>query len=41
MKQLFLRFEHWTTSIAMMLACIMMALSAIFAIHQIFTRFRH
>ena len=39
MKQLFLRFEHWTTSIAMMLACIMMALSAIFAIHQIFTRF--
>lgn len=39
MKQLFLRFEHWTTSIAMMFACIMMALSAIFAIHQIFTRF--
>ena len=39
MKQLFLRFEHWTTSIAMVLACIMMALSAIFAIYQIFTRF--
>ena len=39
MKQLFLRFEHWTTSIAMMLACIMMALSSIFAINQIFTRF--
>ena len=39
MKQLFLRFEHWTTTIAMVLACIMMALSAIFAIYQIFTRF--
>jgi len=39
MKQLFLRFEHWTTSVAMMVACIMMALSSIFAIHQIFTRF--
>lgn len=39
MKQLFLRFEHWTTTIAMVLACIMMALSSIFAIQQIFTRF--
>jgi len=39
MKQLFLRFEHWTTSIAMMVACLMMALSSIFAIHQIITRF--
>ena len=39
MKQLFLRFEHWTTSIAMMVACLMMALSSIFAIQQIFTRF--
>jgi TRAP-type C4-dicarboxylate transport system permease small subunit len=39
MKQLFLRFEHWTTSIAMMLACLMMALASVFAIHQIFTRF--
>jgi TRAP-type C4-dicarboxylate transport system permease small subunit len=39
MKQLFLRFEHWTTSVAMMVACIMMALSSIFAIHHIFTRF--
>ena len=39
MKQLFLRFEHWTTSIAMMLACLMMVLASIFAIQQIFTRF--
>jgi TRAP-type C4-dicarboxylate transport system permease small subunit len=39
MKQLFLRFEHWTTSISMMIACIMMALAASFGIHQIFTRF--
>jgi TRAP-type C4-dicarboxylate transport system permease small subunit len=39
MKQLFLRLEHWTTSLSMLIACIMMALSAMFGIHQIFTRF--
>lgn len=39
MKQLFLRFERWTTSISMMVACLMMALASAFAIYQIFTRF--
>lgn len=39
MKQLFLRFEHWTTSISMMVACLMMALASAFSIYQIFTRF--
>ena len=39
MKQLFLRFEHWTTSISMMIACLMMALASGFGIHQIVTRF--
>ena len=39
MKQLFLRFEHWTTSTSMMIACLMMALSSGFGIHQIVTRF--
>ncbi|WP_299511433.1 TRAP transporter small permease, partial [uncultured Limnohabitans sp.] len=39
MKQLFLRFEHWTTSISMMIACLMMTLASGFGIHQIFTRF--
>ena len=39
MKQLFLRFEHWTTSFSMMVACLMMALASGFGIHQIVTRF--
>lgn len=39
MKQRFLRFEHWTTSISMMVACLMMALASAFGIYQIFTRF--
>jgi TRAP-type C4-dicarboxylate transport system permease small subunit len=39
MKHLFLRFEHWTTSISMGIACVMMALASGFGIHQIVTRF--
>ena len=39
MKKAFLRFEHWTTSASMMVACVMMALASLFAIHQIVTRF--
>jgi TRAP-type C4-dicarboxylate transport system permease small subunit len=39
MKHFFLRFEHWTTSLSMMVACVMMALASAFGIHQIFTRF--
>lgn len=39
MKQFFLRFEHWTTSISMMVACLMMALAPAFGIYQIYTRF--
>lgn len=39
MKQQFLRFEHWTTWIAMVFACLMMALASVLAIHQIVTRF--
>jgi TRAP-type C4-dicarboxylate transport system permease small subunit len=39
MKNQFLRFERWTSSFAMMMACLMMALASIFAIHQIVTRF--
>ena len=39
MKQKFLRFEHWTTLMAMVVACLMMALASVLAIHQIVTRF--
>ena len=39
MKQLFLRLEHWTTSLSMVVACVMMAWASAFGIHQIFTRF--
>jgi TRAP-type C4-dicarboxylate transport system permease small subunit len=39
MKQQFLRLERWTTSAAMAAACLMLALSSYFAIHQIVTRF--
>ncbi len=39
MKQLFLRFEHLTTALSMVLACLMMALASAFGIHQIVTRF--
>ena len=39
MKQFFLRFEHLTTSISMMVACLMMALAPAFGIYQIYTRF--
>jgi TRAP-type C4-dicarboxylate transport system permease small subunit len=39
MKQQFLRFERWTTSAAMVAACLMLALASCFAIHQIVTRF--
>jgi len=39
MKQQFLRFERWTSASAMVVACLMLALSSYFAIHQIVTRF--
>jgi TRAP-type C4-dicarboxylate transport system permease small subunit len=39
MKQLFLRFESWSTAVSMMIACLMMALASAFGIHQIVTRF--
>jgi TRAP-type C4-dicarboxylate transport system permease small subunit len=39
MKQQFLRFERWTSSAAMVVACLMLALSSYLAIHQIVTRF--
>jgi TRAP-type C4-dicarboxylate transport system permease small subunit len=39
MKQQFLRFERWTSAAAMVVACLMLALSAYLAIHQIVTRF--
>ena len=39
MKQQFLRFERWTSAAAMVVACLMLALSSYLAIHQIVTRF--
>jgi TRAP-type C4-dicarboxylate transport system permease small subunit len=39
MKQQLLRFERWTSSAAMVVACLMLALSSYLAIHQIVTRF--
>ena len=39
MKQNFLRFEHWTTTASMAVACLMLALASCFAVHQIVTRF--
>ena len=39
MKHQFLRFERWTTSGSMLIACLMLALASYFAIHQIVTRF--
>ena len=39
MKQQFLRFERWTTSVSMAVACVMLALASCLAIHQIVTRF--
>jgi hypothetical protein len=34
MKQLFLRFERWTTTLSMMVACLMMALASAFALRD-------
>jgi TRAP-type C4-dicarboxylate transport system permease small subunit len=39
MKQQFLRVERWTSAAAMVVACLMLALSSYLAIHQIVTRF--
>ena len=39
MKKLFLRIESWTTGIAMMAACAMMALAASLGLFQILMRF--
>jgi TRAP-type C4-dicarboxylate transport system permease small subunit len=39
MKQLFLRFERWTTGIAMAIACAMLAVAASLGVFQIITRF--
>ena len=39
MKSLFLTVESWTTRLAMVIACLMMAIAASLAVFQIFTRF--
>ncbi|MBK6868369.1 MAG: TRAP transporter small permease [Burkholderiales bacterium] len=39
MKSLFLIVESWTTRLAMVIACLMMAIAASLAVFQIFTRF--
>ena len=39
MKQGFLRLERWTTHIALVLACIMLAIAAALGVFQIVTRF--
>ena len=39
MKALFLHFESWTTRIAMLLACLMLAIASGLAVFQVITRF--
>jgi TRAP-type C4-dicarboxylate transport system permease small subunit len=39
MKTAFLKFEHWTTTAAMAIACLMMVIASSLAIFQIVTRF--
>ena len=39
MKALFLTLESWTTRIAMVLACLMLAVASALGVFQIFTRF--
>ena len=39
MKAAFLKFEHWMTTIAMAMACLMMVIAASLGIFQIVTRF--
>jgi TRAP-type C4-dicarboxylate transport system permease small subunit len=39
MKQAFLRFERWTTGLAMIVACAMMVIAASLGLFQIITRF--
>jgi TRAP-type C4-dicarboxylate transport system permease small subunit len=39
MKAAFLKFEHWTTTFAMAVACLMMVIAASLGVFQIVTRF--
>lgn len=39
MKTLFLGIERWTTALSMLIACLMMAISASLGMYQIITRF--
>lgn len=39
MKALILRVEHWTSRIALVLACVMLAIASTLGVFQIFTRF--
>lgn len=39
MKQRFLQLERWTSGIAMLVACLMLAIASGLAVFQIFTRF--
>ncbi len=39
MKKAFLKLEHWTTQISMVMACFMLAVASVLGLFQIFTRF--
>ncbi len=39
MKEAFLKLERWTTGLAMLIACVMMAIAASLGVFQIVTRF--
>lgn len=39
MKNTFLKLEHWTTSVSMMIACAMMVIASCLGMFQIITRF--
>jgi TRAP-type C4-dicarboxylate transport system permease small subunit len=39
MKATYLKFEHWMTTVAMAIACLMMVIAASLAVFQIITRF--
>jgi len=39
MRLVFLRLEHWTSRIALVLACLMLAIASALGVFQVFTRF--
>ena len=39
MRLVFLRLEHWTSRIALVLACLMLAVASTLGVFQVFTRF--